>query len=1120
MQVRLRHFGVPKRMLVLGTVTALAMVGLSPVASALAAPTLRVDLRVLVVENGTPSANAIAAELGREGVPYTTVDLASATRPTIDQAFLETVSPTVLEGNFQAVVLPDAAPAGMSAAELLAVTTYEATFGVRQISAYVWPGSVGLDAPVYSGSLDGRTATVTAAGLAGPFSYLSGSFAFDDFDPSVMETYGYVSTVPAAAAATVQSLVTVTDPGGSAVGTAVGVSTDQGRENMFLTVGYNENQQWFQDIAHGLITWVTRGVHLGYDRNYFSVQVDDVFLADGRWSSAANCTPGEDCTDPTVTTPDIRMVPSDVTRLTTWQVNNGYRLDLVFNSGGTDQFKAANGGTDPMATALLAAQNQFHWTNHTYSHPFLGCRQDFTSIPWGCLSTIPGQLRVAAGDMNTADYQWFPATGDPDDGGIIPQIEQNQQFAATNNLTNFDPTELVTGEHSGLLTNPQQPMDNPNLAPSLLAAGIHYTASDASRETGQRLVAGSTTTLTVPRHPTNIYYNVGTYQDEVSEYNWIYTSRANGGSGTCEDHPETTTCITPLDASTEAAATASFNSYILPLETRIALSHVLTNDPRSHYAHQSNLSEDAILLPMVSSVLSSYRSLFAANAPIVEQTLTQQGQTLGLTDAWNTASGGVTAYLDGLGLHLGASSAAIPLTVPTATTGTAVAGLSAYAGEKSGWLTGQTGLVANPGNVGYNIAPITIPGAPTAVTGIAGDASVNLSWTAPAVDGGSPLTGYVITPFKGATAQAPITVATPVTALNLGSLTNGTAYTFTVAATNAAGTGAASAPSAALTPAAPSLPPVVTVPGAPTSLVAKTSSSSATLTWKAPTTTGGSPITGYLVTTTVGTTTKSTLITSPTATTITLSGLTNGSLYTFGVAAVNAIGTGPAATATGTPNAPSVQITPLSASVSPVTLSSSVKYSWVGTPSGSPIVRYNVSVKRASFGTAFPAAWTSIGSTTQSTTTVTLSAGQSVQIAVQAVDAAGNVSALSAPSSVTTLPLTASSMKASTGWTTAFGFGYYGFSAHVDTKSAATLTLPSATAATRVAVVGTAASGYGTVDVYVGSVKVGTLNFAAATTTQARTLVLGPFAAVSGVVSLRVPANDKTVRIQGAAVLP
>ena len=72
--------------------------------------------------------------------------------------------------------------------------------------------------------------------------------------------------------------------------------------------------------------------------------------------------------------------------------------------------------------------------------------------------------------------------------------------------------------------------------------------------------------------------------------------------------------------------------------------------------------------------------------------------------------------------------------------------------------------------------------------------SAKVSWTAPASDGGSAITGYTVTPYIGATAQTPVQVAgdrrrrTTVTGL-----TNGTAYTFKVTATNAVGTGPASA---------------------------------------------------------------------------------------------------------------------------------------------------------------------------------------------------------------------------------------------------------------------------------------------------------------------------------------
>jgi Galactose oxidase-like, Early set domain/Fibronectin type III domain/Glyoxal oxidase N-terminus len=102
----------------------------------------------------------------------------------------------------------------------------------------------------------------------------------------------------------------------------------------------------------------------------------------------------------------------------------------------------------------------------------------------------------------------------------------------------------------------------------------------------------------------------------------------------------------------------------------------------------------------------------------------------------------------------------------------------------------------------------TAPSAPSAVSAIAGNGSATLSWTAPS-DGNSPITSYTVTPYAGTTALPTTTVSgsPPATNATITGLTNGTAYTFTVTATNAIGTGPPSAPSNAVTPSSAPPPP-------------------------------------------------------------------------------------------------------------------------------------------------------------------------------------------------------------------------------------------------------------------------------------------------------------------------
>src|SRR4051794_14155729 len=75
------------------------------------------------------------------------------------------------------------------------------------------------------------------------------------------------------------------------------------------------------------------------------------------------------------------------------------------------------------------------------------------------------------------------------------------------------------------------------------------------------------------------------------------------------------------------------------------------------------------------------------------------------------------------------------------------------------WNDGPNTTDFDDVSVGTPPGAASPPGSPTGVTGTAGNASASLSWTAPASDGGSPITSYRITPYIGTAAQTPIVTA-------------------------------------------------------------------------------------------------------------------------------------------------------------------------------------------------------------------------------------------------------------------------------------------------------------------------------------------------------------------------
>ncbi len=288
-------------------------------------------------------------------------------------------------------------------------------------------------------------------------------------------------------------------------------------------------------------------------------------------------------------------------------------------------------------------------------------------------------------------------------------------------------------------------------------------------------------------------------------------------------------------------------------------------------------------------------------------------------------------------------------------------------------------------NASTPVTPAAAPGAPTAVTATAGNAQALVSFTPPASNG-SAITGYTVTSnSSGGAAGTDANAGSTSTAHTVTGLTNGIAYTFTVTATNVAGTGLPSGASNPVTPAA--------VPGAPTIGTATAGNAQATVSFTAPTSTGGSAITGYTVTSNPsgGFDTGS----GTTSTTHIVTGLTNGTLYTFTVTAANAAGNSlPSGSSNGvTPNG--IPGAPTGVTATAGNAQALVTFSTPASNGGSAITGYTV--------TSYPAGGAdgNAGSTSLSHTLTGLANGTPYTFTVTATNADGTGPASGASNPVT-----------------------------------------------------------------------------------------------------------------------
>ncbi len=238
--------------------------------------------------------------------------------------------------------------------------------------------------------------------------------------------------------------------------------------------------------------------------------------------------------------------------------------------------------------------------------------------------------------------------------------------------------------------------------------------------------------------------------------------------------------------------------------------------------------------------------------------------------------------------------------VPTARSALEPAVAVSGAGKRVlSWHTSEGCDEGGPSQVMAMLIPAVAPAQPAAPSASAGDQSVVVWWSPPPDDGGSAVTGYRVTRTPGDEVRQ---VGVDTSLVTFDDLTNGTDYTFTVAALNAIGLSPASAASPVATPFGS--------PGTPGAPEGTSGDGQVGLVWT-PAAENGRPIAYYEIVGTPGDIEK--LVEGGNTTTI-IDGLDNGTAYSFTVRAYSDLVTVGGA---GAASEPSATFTPLPAATAP-----------------------------------------------------------------------------------------------------------------------------------------------------------------------------------------------------------
>lgn len=239
-------------------------------------------------------------------------------------------------------------------------------------------------------------------------------------------------------------------------------------------------------LEYDMIRWLTRGVFVGQKQTYLAPQIDDIFMSNDMWRLDLHSNPEDDTHTFRISGADLTKVAARETALKArMPAGSTFRTAMAYNAIGTTTEYTSD---KTLVNAAKALGSKFQWLSHTYDHENMDA-------------------------MSRANAK----------NEITSNCTRGQSLLLSGLVCN----EVVTPDMSGLA--------NINAVRGMLDGGVRFVVSDTSRVASDPHFAanpgdnpsfnvGRFSTLDarlyhIPRHPTNVFYDVKDRVDMVDSYN-------------------------------------------------------------------------------------------------------------------------------------------------------------------------------------------------------------------------------------------------------------------------------------------------------------------------------------------------------------------------------------------------------------------------------------------------------------------------------------------------------------------------------------------------------------------------------------------------------------------------